>query len=47
MDKTVSQIKHFIFSLDLEKVRLLATLASIAVGVVVANSPGAGSGIGG
>ena len=47
MKKAVSQIKHFVFALNPNQVRLLTLLASIAIGVVVVTSPGAGSGIGG
>ncbi len=47
MKNSVSQIKHFLFSLDPNKVRWITALATIAIGIVGINSPGAGSGIGG
>ena len=47
MNKTVSHLKSILFSLDPIKVQRLAILASLVLGVVVINSPGAGSGIGG
>jgi len=47
MSTVVFKIKQLVLSQGPDRIRLFAMLASLAIGVAVIASPGAGSGIGG